>query len=137
MVVVMLEKLKILNGELSIEFDPLNSKYTVFLNENDNQLDIEYKLKSDTNITIEGNYNLVDGSIVIINVTDGKRTIDYYFNVYISKTEEVNKSIVNGTILEVDSKKEISEYAGPGIACLCFVLILFLFVFLFHKRKAK
>ncbi len=133
----MLEKLKILNGELSIEFDPLNSKYTVFLNENDNQLDIEYKLKSDTNITIEGNYNLVDGSIVIINVTDGKRTIDYYFNVYISKTEEVNKSIVNGTILEVDSKKEISEYAGPGIACLCFVLILFLFVFLFHKRKAK
>ena len=41
MVVVMLEELKILNGELSIEFDPLNSKYTVFLNENDNQLDIE------------------------------------------------------------------------------------------------
>ena len=107
------------------------------LNENENKLDIEYKLKSDTNITIEGNYNLADGSIVIISVTDGKKIIDYYFNVYINKTEEVNKSIVNGTLLEVDSKKEISEYAGPGIACLCFVLILFLFVFLFHKRKAK
>ena len=57
----MLEELKILNGELSIEFDPLNSKYTVFLNENDNQLDIEYKLKNDTNIIIEGNHNLADG----------------------------------------------------------------------------
>ncbi len=83
----MLEELKILNGELSINFDPLNSKYTVFLNENENKLDIEYKLKSDTNVTIEGNYNLADGSIVIISVTDGKKTIDYYFNVYISKTE--------------------------------------------------
>ena len=133
----MLEELKILNGELSINFDPLNSKNTVFLNENENKLDIEYKLKSDTNVTIEGNYNLADGSIVIISVTDGKKTIDYYFNVYISKTEEVNKSIVNGTLLEVDSKKEISEYAGPGIACSCFLLILFLFAFLFHKRKAK
>lgn len=133
----MLEELKVLNGELSIDFDSLNSKYTVFLNENENKLDIEYKLKSDTNITIEGNYNLEDGSIVIISVTDGKETMDYYFNVYINKTEEVNKSIVNGTLLEVDSKKEASEYVGPGIASLCFLLILFLFVFLFHKRKIK
>ncbi len=133
----MLEELKVLNGELSIDFDSLNSKYTVFLNENENKLDIEYKLKSNANITIEGNYNLEDGSIVIISVTDGKETMDYYFNVYINKTEEVNKSIVNGTLLEVDSKKEASEYVGPGIASLCFLLILFLFVFLFHKRKIK
>lgn len=133
----MLEELKVLNGELSIDFDSLNSKYTVFLNENENKLDIEYKLKSNANITIEGNYNLEDGSIVIISVTDGKETMDYYFNVYINKTEEVNKSIVNGTLLEVDSKKEASEYVGPGIASLCFLLILFLFVFLFHKREIK
>ena len=133
----MLEELKVLNGKLSIDFDSLNSKYTVFLNENENKLDIEYKLKSNANITIEGNYNLEDGSIVIISVTDGKETMDYYFNVYINKTEEVNKSIVNGTLLEVDSKKEASEYVGPGIASLCFLLILFLFVFLFHKRKIK
>lgn len=133
----MLEELKVLNGELSIDFNSLNSKYTVFLNENENKLDIEYKLKSNANITIEDNYNLEDGSIVIISVTDGKETMDYYFNVYINKTEEVNKSIVNGTLLEVDSKKEASEYVGPGIASLCFLLILFLFVFLFHKRKIK
>ena len=130
----MLEELNILNGELSINFDSLNSKYTVFLNENENKLDIEYKLKGNTNITIENNNNLVNGSIVIISVTDGKETVNYYLNVYINKTEEVNKSIVNGTLLEVNSKKEISEYAGPGIACLCFLLILFLFVFLFHKK---
>lgn len=133
----MLEELNVLNGELSINFDSLNSKYTVFLNENENKLDIEYKLKSNTNITIEGNYNLVDGSIVIISVTDGKKIADYYFNVYINKTEEVNKSIANGTLLEIDSKKEVSEYAGPGIASLCFLLILLLFVFLFHKKKIK
>ncbi len=130
----MLEELNILNGELSINFDSLNSKYTVFLKENENKLDIEYKLKGNTNITIENNNNLVNGSIVIISVTDGKETVNYYLNVYINKTEEVTKSIVNGTLLEVNSKKEISEYAGPGIACLCFLLILFLFVFLFHKK---
>ena len=133
----MLEELNILNGELSINFDSLNSKYTVFLKENENKLDIEYKLKGNTNITIENNNNLVNGSIVIISVTDGKETVNYYLNVYINKTEEVNKSIVNGTLLEVDSKKEASEYVGPGIASLCFLLILFLFVFLFHKRKIK
>lgn len=133
----MLEELNILNGELSIDFDSLNSKYTVFLKENENMLDIEYKLKSDTNITIEGNYNLVDGSIVIIRVTDGKETMNYFFNVYINKTEQVNNSVINGIELEVNSKKEVSEYVGPGIACSCFLLILFLFVFLFHKKKVK
>lgn len=133
----MLEELEILNGEISLEFDPLNSKYTVFLNENNDELDLQYKIKEGANIIIDGNYNLQDGSEVIITVFNDTDSVEYLFNVYISKTEEVVQDISDLISLETNVKKEVSQYVGPGIACVCFILILFLFVFLFHKKKIK
>ena len=132
----MLKELEILNGEMSLVFDPLNSKYTVFVADNVNELEIEYKLKENANIVIEGNYNLTDGSEVVITVSDGMDSVIYLFNVYKNKDEKVSENISNITLLDVNSKKEVSEYAGPGIASTCFVLILFLFVLLFHKKRS-
>lgn len=133
----MLEELNILNGKMSLSFDPLNSKYTVFLNENEDRLDIEYKLKAGVFIVIDGNYNLKDGSNVIISVSDNKKTENYQLNVYINKSVEVGNISPNSVDLEINDNKVISEYAGPGIASICFILILFLFVILFHKKKIK
>ena len=132
----MLKELEILNGEMSLVFDPLNSKYTVFVADNVNELEIEYKLKENANIVIEGNYNLTDGSEVVITVSDGMDSVIYLFNVYKNKDEKVSENISNITLLDVSSKKEVSEYAGPGVASICFVLILFLFVLLFHKKRS-
>lgn len=133
----MLEELNILNGKMSLSFDPLNSKYTVFLNENEDRLDIEYKLKAGALIVIDGNYNLKDGSNVIISVSDNKKTENYQLNVYINKSIEAGNVSPNSVDLEINDNKAISEYAGPGIASICFILILFLFVILFHKKKIK
>lgn len=133
----MLEELIILNGEMSIPFDSLNSKYTVFLNENEDRLDIKYKLKAGVFIVIDGNYNLKDGSNVIISVSDNKKTENYQLNVYINKSVEAGNISSNSVDLEINDNKAISEYAGPGIASICFILILFLFVILFHKKKIK
>lgn len=132
----MLEELKILNGDISIKFDPLNTKYTVILDDKENELNIDYKLKENTNIEITGNYNLENGSEVVIKVFDDHHSVSYYINVYKNNTQEVNSSIEDLINLEV-KPKEISTYAGPGIASVCFLLILFLFVFLFHKRRSK
>lgn len=133
----MLEKLEVLNGKMSLEFDTLNSKYTVFINEDVNELILNYELRDDAAIIIENNYNLNDGSVVTLLVSDGKKTTSYLINVYKNKTEKVDNSISNLIDLEINTKKEVSDYAGPGIASVCFVLILFLFVLLFHKRKSK
>lgn len=133
----MLEELNILNGEMSLKFDPLNTKYTVFLDNNDKELNLEYKLKEGTNIIIEGNYNLDNGSVVVLTISDNEESVNYVFNVYVKEDREVSKSDTNLVELEIDSQKEISEYAGPGIASICFLLIMFLFVFLFHKKKIK
>ena len=51
----MLQDLKIINGNLSLKFDPLNTKYTVIMNNNDNELKI---LKSYT-ISNKGDLRLI------------------------------------------------------------------------------
>lgn len=133
----MLEELYVLNGEMSMKFDTLNTKYTILLAPKETSLDLEYKLKTGTNITIEGNNNLINGSVVKLNVSNEKQTVDYVFNVYINETQEVNKTLTDFVDLEVNAKKTVPEYIGPGIACTCFLLILFLFVYLFRKKKSK
>lgn len=133
----MLEELLVLNGEMSVKFDTMNTKYTVLLEPNETKLNLQYKLKEDTNIVIEGNYDLENGSIVKLIVSDKKKSTDYYINVYIKDTQEVNKTFNDFVNLEIDTEKTIPEYIAPGIACTCFLLILFLFVYLFHKRETK
>lgn len=133
----MLEELEVLNGTMSLKFDVLNTKYTVIMNNEDTSLDFQYKLKDGVNINIEGNENLEDNSNVIITVSNGKDSMSYYFTVYREIAEETNKTIADFIDLDITPKKEVSIYAGPGIACTCFLLILFLFTILFHKRKSK
>lgn len=133
----MLEELEVLNGTMSLKFDVLNTKYTVIMDNEDTSLDFQYKLKDGVNINIEGNENLEDNSNVVITVSNGKDSVSYYFTVYREIAEETNKTIADFIDLDITPQKEVSIYAGPGIACTCFLLILFLFTILFHKRKSK
>lgn len=137
MVVVMFENLKILNGEISLEFDPLNSKYTVFIDNDVTELELTYDLQEGANVTINGNYNLENNSDVIINVSKDAQNVSYFFKIYKKDVEKANASVNDMINLEVHSTSDFFEYAGPVIASTCFLLILFLFVFLFHKRKNK
>lgn len=131
----MIEELDVLNGTMSLEFDYLNSKYTVFLNDNEVSINFEYKLEEEASIEITGNENLSDGSIVTLTVFKQDKKNDYYFNVYFKKETQVNNEINDLVELDIPQNNPYFEYMGPGIACACFLLILFLYVMLFSKRK--
>lgn len=134
----MLQDLKILNGELSMDFDPLNHKYSVFLNDNnDMELELEYRLEEEAQISVTGNYLDKENSEVVLTVYNEEKMEYYSLYVFKEDTNEVSYTLDNTTSLDVPLKKEISPYAVPGISATCFLLILFLFTFLFHKKKSK
>ena len=126
----MLKELKILNGELSLEFDSLNTIYTVNLSNDDNMLLLEYKIDENDNISIKGN-NLIEGkNEVVITVYNDKNSTSYYLEVY----KDSSTNVVLNTSKEVGinvAKTEMPDYVVPSIAVVCFLTILFLFVLLF------
>lgn len=130
----MLKELKILNGELSLEFDSLNTIYTVNLSNDDNMLLLEYKIDENDNISIKGN-NLIEGkNEVVITVYNDKNSTSYYLEVY----KDSSTNVVLNTSKEVGinvAKTEMPDYVVPSIAVVCFLTILFLFVLLFKKVK--
>ncbi len=130
----MLKDLKILNGELSLEFDSLNTIYTVNLSNDDNMLLLEYKIDENDNISIKGN-NLIEGkNEVVITVYNDKNSTSYYLEVY----KDSSTNVVLNTSKEVGinvAKTEMPDYVVPSIAVVCFLTILFLFVLLFKKSK--
>ena len=130
----MLKELKNLNGELSLEFDSLNTIYTVNLSNDDNMLLLEYKIDENDNISIKGN-NLIEGkNEVVITVYNDKNSTSYYLEVY----KDSSTNVVLNTSKEVGinvAKTEMPDYVVPSIAVVCFLTILFLFVLLFKKSK--
>lgn len=133
----MLQELKILNGELSLEFDPLNTKYTVIVNSSVKELQLEYIINEEDTITIAGNNLNNDYNEVIITVYNDKESTSYYLYVYKEKNDEVNYDINYFSSIETPTKEETSVYAVPIISSICFIIILLTFSFLFRKSKVK
>ena len=131
----MLKELNILNGELSLEFDPLNTKYTVKVKENILSLDIDYKISNDCQIAIIGN-NLVDNyTEVIVTVYNDKEILNYYLFVYKDLSNQVSNNLDELISLDTPVNQEVSSYAVPVISSICFLTILIVFTILFHKKK--
>ena len=130
----MLQDLKIKNGEMSLEFDPLNTTYTVTVNSNIDTLEFAYNLDVNTTLEIIGN-NLNYGiNIVILKVIKEEDEKQYTFKVYKKKEEMVNKEIYN--IKTLDLKKDnVPYYIPASIACTCFLIILLTFTLFFKKKK--
>lgn len=133
----MLEDLKILNGELSLKYDPLNTIYTVNINEEANALELEYRLEDNAKISVVGNENLHYGlNEVVLTVYKEDLSESYYLYVYKEKETMVLSSDNLSQSLNVE-KQELWEYAIPVISVTCFLIILFTFCLLFHKKKKK
>ena len=64
----MLEKLTILNGELSVKFDPLNTRYTVNMTTQDKELQLELDSDENSEISIFNNNIEEDQNEVVITV---------------------------------------------------------------------
>ena len=131
----MLKDLKILNGELSVKFDPLNTRYTVNMTNSDTKLELEYKIDEDDEISIFGNSLDGQDDLVVISVYNDDELMSYYLEINPLESKNLNLEQDYFASLELNSKQEVPKYVAPLIAGVCFLIILFFFAILFKKRK--
>ena len=131
----MLKDLKILNGELSVKFDPLNTRYTVNMTNSDTKLELEYEIDEDDEISIFGNSLDGQDDLVVISVYNDDELMSYYLEINPLESKNVNLEQDYFASLELNSKQEVPKYVAPLIAGVCFLIILFFFAILFKKRK--
>ena len=82
----MLKRLTILNGELSVKFDPLNTRYTVHTDSSVEKLEIEYEIEENDQISIFNNQINDDQNEIVITVYNDEESMSYYLEVYSTKT---------------------------------------------------
>ena len=132
----MLEDLKILNGTLSLDFSPYNTKYTIYLtNENDTEVKFSYHVSENAKVEVLHNTLKEGNNEIVLKVQNETNETEYFFNVY--KEPVTNVFFDYQSLLEEEVPKEISPYAIPGIASICFLIILITFTLLFAKRRPK
>ncbi len=129
----MLKNLKILNGEMPLKFDSLNTIYTINVPSDENSLKLEYEIDDQDKISIYGN-NLQEGlNEVVISVYNDEDLNSYYLYVY----KDDDKAISTSNVINKGEREdlEMPTYVAPAIACGCFLFILLFFTFLFRKSK--
>ena len=131
----MLKDLVIMNGDIGLSFDPLNTIYTVNLTDDANILKFQYEINENDNISIFGN-ELKNGlNEVVITVYNDKEEMSYYLYVYKEKTLNASENIDTKITLNIVGKEKVSDYALPSISVICFLTILLFFTLLFKKNK--
>ena len=131
---LVLKKLDIKNGELSLPFEKYNTEYTVTLNNTEFHLEIDYEVEDDIIVTVSNNHDLENNSIVTLTLLKEDQTIDYHF--HILKEYEENITVFKEEIKEVNTNfmYKYKIYIIPGG---CLLLILFAYKILFKKHKKK
>ena len=127
--------LKILNGDLSLEFDKYVNNYTVSVASDVDKLEIDYKIRDTDEIKIVNNENLEYGlNYIFIEVTNEEEKNMYTLEVYREKVENV-MSYENVSVPKTEEKMplHVPYLIGGG----CFVVILFFFMVIFGHRKSK
>ena len=129
----MLKDLEILNGEMSLKFDPLNTIYTITLNDDANNLEFNYDIGANDTLNVYGN-NLEEGlNEVVLTVYNKKEQTSYYLYVLKKEPSLVNNIEDTKVNLEI-TPKTINTYAAPLIGVSCFLFILLFFTLLFRKN---
>ncbi len=128
----MLKDLKILNGEMPLEFNSMNTSYTINVLNKETELKYSYNIDKNDNISIFGN-NLKDGlNEVVITVYNDKEQMSYYLDVY--KEPTVTTSVLKNNYDDLKVKTEPEIYVAPTIGVICFIFILLFFTLLFRKN---
>lgn len=133
----MLTDLEVLNGTLSPEFDIYNDIYSVTIDEDVDELVIDYTVEEGFVVNIIDNDSLTAGeNEVYLQVIQGEEINTYTLLVY----KEDSKPVINYELIpeEVEVAKEMNPYTAPIIIISCLLIIFFFFWILFHKRtKSK
>lgn len=130
-----LENLTIKNGSLSIPFDKLNNEYTVLLDKEEYQLDLEYEVDNAITVFVKDNHDLMNNSVVTISLTDEKNIVEYHLQIL----KEEEETTANVFLEEKPISFEISfmyEYKIYIIPAVCLFLLFITFKLLFPKKKS-
>ncbi|MCM1052929.1 MAG: hypothetical protein NC483_03025 [Ruminococcus sp.] len=131
----MLKNLEILNGDMPLKFNSLNTIYTINLYTDDDILKFNYEIDSNDKISVAGNNLTDDINEVVLTVYNDLESESYYLYVYKNEDTLISKDSSSLTSLEIASKEEVSTYAAPTIGAICFLIILLTFTLLFKKKK--
>lgn len=130
----MLNDLKILNGNLELEFNEYTYEYTVTVNADVTSLDFNYILTEDSYINIRNNTLKQEENIVYIDVYNIDTSITYTFYVYKKNSETVNGIDNFVSSLEVKNNEEVSLYKVQILTTSMFLLIVIVFSIIFRRK---
>lgn len=130
-----LEELTILNGELSLPFEPLNNEYTVSLAKEEYHIELEYRVSDGINVSVIDNYDLQNDSVVTLLLANDNNKIEYHLHV-LKEEEEQTLSTFKEEINEIDYNFmfKYKMYIIPTV-CLCCIFITYKILFKKHKNK--
>lgn len=132
----MLLDLDVINGSMSLKFDKYVNEYTVFVDEDIEKLELNYKVNDGYRVDVVNNESIGDGvNFVYVVVTKDNEQNTYTLEVYKNKSKEV--ILVNDTYTEVEVSKDVSKSVTYIIIISCIVIILFFFLIIFHPFKNK
>ena len=132
----MLNDLKILNGEMPLKFDSLNTTYTINVKPEVKELLLEYDIPENYHISIFNNNLDKEINEVVLTVYNDTDQTSYYLYVYKEENKEVTSNISTKENLEI-TKNDMPIYIAPSIASVCFIFILLFFTLLFKKNIKK
>ena len=131
----MLKDLKVLNGNLELKFNEYTYEYTVVVEDNVNELELEYKLEDNCLINITNNVLDDYENIVYIDVYNEDNIDTYTLYVY-KESIDYTVGIDNyKKSLEVINTVEVETYKLQLLASGIFLSIVIVFCIIFHKRK--
>lgn len=131
----MLKELKILNGNLDLEFNEYTYEYTVAVDAAIDKLEFEYKLDESANISITNNTILGDETIVYLDVYNINEEVTYTFYVYKENTNLVSGIDNYKKSLEVNASNELSLYKVQILTGSIFLVLIILFSIIFKRKR--
>ena len=119
----MINSLVIKNGELLPSFDKYNLNYSVNVQDDVNQLEMDIVLEDPSStLDVIGNNNLInDENLITISITKDNQTTVYNLTVYKEKTQNTSFNETVAKSLELKEDKPIANYVAPLIGSCCFI----------------
>ncbi len=133
----MIEDLKIINGNLELEFDKYTYLYTVTVDNNINSLEFTYSLADNTYIDIRDNYLDKEENLVYIDVYNNEEVSTYTFYVYKENIEEVSGIDNYLASLEVKNEDVTSLYKIQILSISMFLIIVIIYAIIFRRKRWK
>lgn len=133
----MIHDLKILNGNLELDFNEYTYFYTVIVPEDVKALEFSYKLADDTYVEVKNNELDKDENTVVLDVYNVNEDATYTFLVYKEKTDTVSGIDNYMKSLEITNNKEVNLYEVQLLAVGIFFFIIIIFSIIFKVPKNK